>query len=268
MKFFFVGLLSLCLVGIPSLSFARAHVVRTVARNVSPSSSSAEKPATPAKLDLFSSLTGSQGNKSLISIALILTILAFAPAILLLMSSFTRIVIVLSFLRQAMGIPTLPPNQIIVGLALFLTFFIMAPTYEKIHTDALSPYMNDKIGYEQFLSISSQEMSTFMLKYTKEKDIALFMNLAGLSRPANEKEIPFRVIVPAFAISELKRAFQIGFLLYVPFLVIDMVIASILLSAGMMMLPPIFISLPFKLMLFVLVDGWNLLVGSLIKGFY
>jgi flagellar biosynthetic protein FliP len=184
------------------------------------------------------------------------------------MSSFTRIVIVLSFLRQAMGIPQLPPNQIIVGLSLFLTFFIMAPTYERIHTEALSPFMNDKIGYEQFLSISSQEMSTFMLKFTKEKDLALFMNLAGLSRPATEKDIPFRVIVPAFAISELKRAFQIGFLLYIPFLVIDMVIASVLLSAGMMMLPPIFISLPFKIMLFVLVDGWNLLVGSLIRGFY
>src|SRR5208283_1844855 len=171
-------------------------------------------------------------------------------------------------LRQAMGIPQLPPNQIVVGLSLFLTFFIMAPTYERIHTEALSPFMNDKIGYEQFLTISSQEMSTFMLRFTKEKDLALFMNLAGLSRPATEKDIPFRVIVPAFAISELKRAFQIGFLLYIPFLVIDMVVASVLLSAGMMMLPPVFISLPFKLMLFVLVDGWNLLTASLVKGFF
>jgi flagellar biosynthetic protein FliP len=164
-------------------------------------------------------------------------------------------------------ITQLPPNQIIIGLSLFLTFFIMAPTYEKINNAALAPFLQDKIGYEEFLSRSSVEMSTFMLKFTKEKDLALFMNLAGLERPATEKDIPFKVIVPAFAISELKRAFQIGFLLYIPFLVIDMVIASILLSAGMMMLPPIFISLPFKLMLFVLVDGWNLLVGSLIKGF-
>jgi flagellar biosynthesis protein FliP len=219
------------------------------------------------KLDLFGSLTGNQGGKNLINVALMLTVLAFAPAILLLMSSFTRIVIVLSFLRQAIGIPQLPPNQIIVGLSLFLTFFVMAPTYERIHVNALTPFMNDQIGYEEFLDRSSQDMSTFMLKFTKEKDLALFMNLAGLKRPTGEKDIPFRVLVPAFAISELKRAFQIGFLLYIPFLVIDMVVASILLSAGMMMLPPVFISLPFKLMLFVLVDGWNLLMGSLIKGF-
>jgi flagellar biosynthetic protein FliP len=219
------------------------------------------------KLDLFGSLSGSQGSKNLINIALMMTILAFAPAILLLMSSFTRIVIVLSFLRQAIGVSQLPPNQIIVGLSLFLTLFVMAPTYEHINKNALTPFMNDQIGYEEFLTRSSQDLSTFMLKYTKEKDLGLFMNIAGLSRPASEKDIPFKVIVPAFAISELKRAFQIGFLLYIPFLVIDMVVASILMSAGMMMLPPIFISLPFKLMLFVLVDGWNLLTGSLMKGF-
>ena len=224
--------------------------------------------AGPVKSDIFGALLGSQGNKNLINIVIVLTILTFAPAILLLMSSFTRIVIVLSFLRQAMGIPQLPPNQIIVGLSLFLTFFIMAPTYERINASALAPFMSDQIGYQEFLSRSSQEMSVFMLKFTKEKDLALFMNIAGLKRPATEKDVPFRVIVPAFAISELKRAFQIGFLLYIPFLVIDMVIASTLLSAGMMMLPPIFVSLPFKLMLFVLVDGWNLLTGSLIKGFF
>jgi len=250
-------ILAALLLGAPSLSLAKAGVAKA-----------AVKADPPANLDLIGSLTSIQGSRNLISIALILTILAFAPAILLLMSSFTRIIIVLSFLRQAIGIPTLPPTQILVGLSLFLTFFIMAPTYERITTDALTPLMNGRIGYEEFFNRSSQELSTFMLKFTKEKDLALFMNIAGLPRPANEKEIPFRVIVPAFAISELKRAFQIGFLLYVPFLVIDMVIASVLLSAGMMMLPPIFISLPFKLMLFVLVDGWNLLVGSLIKGFY
>jgi flagellar biosynthesis protein FliP len=227
----------------------------------------ASQPASTPKLDLFSSLSGNQGSKNLINIALMMTILAFAPAILLLMSSFTRIVIVLSFLRQAIGVAQLPPNQVIVGLSLFLTFFVMAPTYEKINTNALAPLMSDQIGYEEFLSRSSQDLSTFMLRFTKEKDLGLFMNMAGLSRPASEKEIPFKVIVPAFAISELKRAFQIGFLLYIPFLVIDMVVASVLMSAGMMMLPPVFISLPFKLMLFVLVDGWNLLIGSLMKGF-
>ena len=222
----------------------------------------------PVGLDLVGSLTGSQGGKNLISIAIVLTILAFAPAILLLMSSFTRIIIVLSFLRQAVGVPQVPPNQVLVGLALFLTFFIMAPTYEKVNTQALAPYMSNQIGYEEFMARSSREMGAFMLKFTKEKDLALFMNIAGLKRPANQGEIPIRVLVPAFAISELKRAFQIGFLLYIPFLVIDMVVASVLLSAGMMMLPPVFISLPFKLMLFVLVDGWNLLIGSMIKGFY
>jgi flagellar biosynthesis protein FliP len=218
--------------------------------------------------NLITSFTGGESGKSMINIVLILTVLSFAPAILLLMSSFTRIVIVLSILRQAMGIPQLPPNQIIVGLSLFLTFFVMAPTYEKINVNALAPYMNNQISFEEFIDKGSKEMSTFMLKYTKEKDLALFMNIASLERPKTQEEIPIRVIVPAFAISELKRAFQIGFLLYIPFLMIDMVVASVLLAAGMMMLPPIFISLPFKLMLFVLVDGWNLLVGSIVKGFY
>jgi flagellar biosynthesis protein FliP len=227
----------------------------------------AAKEKSPAKLDLISSFTGTDGSRNLISVVMMMTILAFAPAILLLMSSFTRIVIVLSFLRQAIGIPQLPPNQVIIGLSLFLTFFIMAPTYEKINASALSPYMSNRITYDEFIGISSQEMSAFMLKFTKEKDLALFMNMANLAKPKNERDIPIRVLVPAFAISELKRAFQIGFLLYIPFLVIDMVVASVLLSAGMMMLPPVFISLPFKLMLFVLVDGWNLLVGSIIRGF-
>lgn len=218
--------------------------------------------------DLLSAFSTSEGSKNLINIVIVLTILTFAPAILLLMSAFTRIVIVLSLLRQAIGIPQLPPNQIIIGLSLFLTFFVMAPTYEKIHTNALSPYMNNKIGFDEFLTRSSRDMSVFMLKHTKEKDLALFMNIAGLKRPKTESEIPIRALVPAFAISELKRAFQIGFLLYIPFLIIDMVVASVLLAAGMMMLPPIFISLPFKLMLFVLVDGWNLLIGAMMKGFF
>ncbi len=221
----------------------------------------------PAKIDLISMFSGGEGNRNLINLALIFTVLSFAPAILLLMTSFTRIVIVLSFLRQAIGTPTLPPTQVIVGLSLFLTFFIMGPTIEKIHVNALSPYMNNKITYEEFADKSSKEIGTFMFKFARDKDVALFVNIAGLQRPKNESEIPFRVLVPAFAISELKRAFQIGFLLYIPFLIIDMVVASVLLSTGMMMLPPIFISLPFKLMLFVLVDGWNLLVGSLVKGF-
>ena len=252
MKVFIVGLIILSLFLVPVLAHAKANAK--------------DKPQ--VNNNLLSSLTTGEGNRNLINVVIVLTILAFAPAILLLMSSFTRIVIVLSLLRQAIGIPQLPPNQIVIGLSLFLTFFVMAPTYQKVNTNALSPYMSNKIEFEEFLTKSSAEMSVFMLKYTKEKDLALFLNVAGLSRPKTESEIPMRVLVPAFAISELKRAFQMGFLLYIPFLIIDMVVASVLLSAGMMMLPPIFISLPFKLMLFVLVDGWNLLIGSIIKGFF
>ncbi len=227
----------------------------------------AAKAEKSANTNVLNALVGADGGRNLINIVIVLTVLAFAPAILLLMSSFTRIVIVLSFLRQAMGIQNLPPNQVVVGLSLFLTLFIMAPTYEKVNESALKPYLANKIGFEEFMDKSSQELGTFMLKYTKEKDLALFVNIAKLKRPETPKDLPLKVIVPAFAISELKRAFQIGFLLYIPFLMIDMVVASVLLSAGMMMLPPIFISLPFKVMLFVLVDGWNLLVGSIIKGF-
>jgi len=217
--------------------------------------------------DLITGFLDGGSSKNLLSIVVLLSILSFIPAILLLMTSFTRIVIILAFLRQAIGIPQLPPNQIIIGLSLFLTFFIMAPTYEKIHETAYAPFMNNRIGFSEFMETSKKELGTFMLKFTKEKDLALFMNIGGHKRPMNERDIPFSVLVPAFAISELKRAFQIGFLLYIPFLIIDMVIASLLLSAGMMMLPPIFISLPFKIMLFVLVDGWNLLIGSVVKGF-
>ncbi len=251
MKLLVVLLLVLSVVVVPGLAGAK-----------SPS-----KDQTPARIDLINMFAGGEGNRNLVNLALIFTILSFAPAIILLMTSFTRIVIVLSFLRQAIGMPTLPPTQVIIGLSLFLTFFIMGPTFERIHTNALSPYMNNKIAYDEFVDKSSKEMGTFMFKFARDKDVALFANMAGLERPKNERDIPFRVLVPAFAISELKRAFQIGFLLYIPFLIIDMVVASVLLSTGMMMLPPIFISLPFKLMLFVLVDGWNLLVGSLVKGF-
>jgi flagellar biosynthesis protein FliP len=252
MKIFVISIIILSLFLIPVVAHAKANA----------------KDKAQGKNDLLSAFTTGDGNRNLINIVIVLTVLAFAPAILLLMSSFTRIVIVLSLLRQAIGIPQLPPNQIVIGLSLFLTFFVMAPTYEKVNTNALAPFMSNKIEFDEFLTRSSAEMSVFMLKYTKEKDLALFLNVAGLKRPKTEAEIPMRVLVPAFAISELKRAFQMGFLLYIPFLIIDMVVASVLLSAGMMMLPPIFISLPFKLMLFVLVDGWNLLVGSILKGFF
>ena len=185
MKILFIGMIVFSLLIVPALASAK---------------SAPAKEKTESKIDIMGSFTGSEGSKNLISVVLLLTILAFAPAILLLMSSFTRIVIVLSFLRQAIGIAQIPPNQIIIGLSLFLTFFIMAPTYEKVHTTALAPYMSNKIGYEEFISKSSQEMSAFMLKFTKEKDLALFINLAGIAKPKNESEIPLCVIVPAFVI--------------------------------------------------------------------
>ncbi len=242
-------------------------VVLSLAMVPAAASAKTGKTAAPAVGNILGSITGSDGGRNLVNIVIVLTVLAFAPAILLLMSCFTRIIIVLSFLRQAMGIPQLPPNQVLIGLSLFLTLFVMAPTYDRVNENALKPYLANKVSFEEFIDTSSKEVGAFMLKHTKEKDLALFINIAKMKRPEGPGDLPLRIIVPAFAISELKKAFQIGFLLYIPFLMIDMVVASVLLSAGMMMLPPIFISLPFKVMLFVLVDGWNLLVGSIIKGF-
>jgi flagellar biosynthetic protein FliP len=203
----------------------------------------------------------------LLQIIFLLTILTLAPAILILMTSFTRMAVVFSFLRQALGTQQTPSNQIIAGLALFLTFFIMMPVWQKINAKALQPYLNEEISQEVALQAALDPMRQFMFKQTREKDLALFLKMTKKSRPQNKMDIPTSILIPAFVISELKTAFIIGFVLYVPFLVIDMVVASVLLSMGMMMLPPILISLPFKLMLFVLVDGWNLIVGSLVKSF-
>ena len=197
----------------------------------------------------------------------LLTVLSLAPAILIMLTSFTRIAIVLSLLRQAMGTHQMPPNQIILGLALFLTFFIMTPVWQKVNEQALQPYLKKEITQEQALEKAFSPIRNFMYKQTREKDLALLVEIAKIDRPNNISDVPTSVLIPSFIISELKTAFQIGFLLYVPFLIIDMVVASVLLSMGMMMLPPIMISLPFKLMLFVLADGWYLIVGSLIKGF-
>ena len=202
-----------------------------------------------------------------LQIFLLMTVLSLAPAILIMVTSFTRIVIVLSLLRRALGTMQMPPNQVMIGLALFLTFFVMAPVWHKINQDALQPYLNEKIGNQQALQNAVAPLRDFMFKQTREKDLALFVDIAKLERPKNVEDIPTTVLIPSFIISEVKTAFQIGLLLYVPFLIIDMVVASVLLSMGMMMLPPIMVSLPFKLMLFVLADGWYLLVGSLVKGF-
>ncbi len=202
-----------------------------------------------------------------LQIFLLMTVLSLAPAILIMVTSFTRIVIVLSLLRRALGTMQMPPNQVMVGLALFLTFFVMAPVWHKINQSALQPYLDKKIGNQQALQNAVTPLREFMFKQTREKDLALFVDIAKLQRPKNIADIPTTVLIPSFIISEVKTAFQIGLLLYVPFLIIDMVVASVLLSMGMMMLPPIMVSLPFKLMLFVLADGWYLLVGSLVKGF-
>jgi flagellar biosynthetic protein FliP len=202
-----------------------------------------------------------------LQIFLLMTVLSLAPAILIMVTSFTRIVIVLSLLRRALGTMQMPPNQVMIGLALFLTFFIMAPVWHKIDQRALQPYLDKKIGNQQALQNAVEPLKEFMFKQTRKKDLALFVDIAKLERPQNITDIPTTVLIPSFIISEVKTAFQIGLLLYVPFLIIDMVVASVLLSMGMMMLPPIMVSLPFKLMLFVLADGWYLLVGSLVKGF-
>lgn len=200
-------------------------------------------------------------------IFLLLTVLSLAPSILVMVTSFTRITIVLSLLRQAIGSHQLPPNQIIVGLALFLTVFIMAPVWQKVNEDAVKPYLDNKISSEAAFEKAMDPIRKFMIKQTREKDLAMMVEVAKLPRPNNIDEVPTHVLIPSFIISELKTAFQIGFMLYVPFLVIDMVVASVLLSMGMMMLPPVMVSLPFKLMIFVLVDGWFLIVGTLVKSF-
>ncbi len=212
--------------------------------------------------------TENSGEMSvLVQIFLILTVLSLAPAILIMLTSFTRVVIVLSILRQALGTQQMPPNQVVIGLALFLTFFIMNPVWNNINQEALQPYLQHEIGMQDALTAAGKHVREFMFKQTREKDLALLVDIAHVERPHNREEIPTTVLIPSFIISELKIAFQIGFLLYIPFLIIDIVVSSILLSMGMMMLPPVMISLPFKLMLFVLADGWYLIVGSLVRSF-
>ncbi len=204
---------------------------------------------------------------SILRIVMILTILSLAPSILIMMTSFTRIVVVLSFIRQALGTQQMPPNQLIVGLSIFLSFFIMAPTWKIISSKAIEPYLNEKIDQSVAIERAEAPIREFMFNQTREKDLELFLSLSKGLKPKNKEEIPTYVLIPAFVISELKTSFQIGFMLYLPFLVLDMVVASVLMAMGMMMLPPVMISLPFKLLLFVLVDGWDLLVGSLVKSF-
>ncbi len=203
----------------------------------------------------------------LIEILLLFTILSVAPAILLMTTCFTRLVVAFSFLKQAMGTQQMPPSQVLIGLSLFLTFFIMMPVFTQMNKTAIQPYLAEDINAEEALQESVKPLRKFMFSQTREKDLALFLSMAGKPKPQNREEVSTAILIPAFMISELKTAFQIGFVLFLPFLIIDMVVASVLLSMGMMMLPPIMVSLPFKLLLFVLVDGWYLIVGSLVKSF-
>jgi flagellar biosynthetic protein FliP len=210
---------------------------------------------------------GGQTYSLSIQTLLLLTSLTLLPAALLMLTSFTRIVIVLSLMRHALGTQTSPPNQVLVGLALFLTFFVMAPVVERIHDEAYLPLTENRIGFDQALERGAQPLKTFMLGQTRASDLELFAKIARTPKVERPDELPMRVVIPAFVTSELKTAFQIGFIVFIPFLIVDMVVASVLMSMGMMMMSPVIVSLPFKIMLFVLVDGWNLLVGSLVRSF-
>lgn len=202
-----------------------------------------------------------------LQILFMLTVLTLAPSILIMMTSFTRIIVVLSFLRSALATQQMPPNQVLIGLAMFLTFFTMSPYIDQINKNAMQPYVTGAITQETAITEALKPMRDFMFKQTRENDLALFVNLSELPRPDSPEDIPTTTLIPAFVISELKTAFQIGFLIYIPFIVIDMIVASTLMSMGMMMVPPVMISLPFKILLFILVDGWHLLIRSLITSF-
>ncbi|MEW5993897.1 MAG: flagellar type III secretion system pore protein FliP [Candidatus Zixiibacteriota bacterium] len=203
-----------------------------------------------------------------LQIIILITVLALAPSIVIMVTSFIRFAVVLSFLRHAMGIHQAPPNQLLIALALILTFFVMAPVFNQSYNDGVKPYLEKQIDRDQAWEKTSQPLREFMLAQTREKDLALFVNMAKLDQPDKPDDVPFHVLVPGFVISELRTAFQIAFVLFIPFLIIDMVVASVLMSMGMMMLPPIIVSLPFKILLFVLVDGWYLLVKSLVESVY
>ncbi|WP_410769244.1 flagellar type III secretion system pore protein FliP [Fontibacillus sp. BL9] len=211
--------------------------------------------------------TGTGGGTSSLSLILLITVLSIAPAILVLMTSFTRIVIVLGFVRSSLGTATSPPNQVLIGLALFLTLFVMSPTLSTINEVALQPYIKGEITQTEALNKAAVPMKKFMYSHTRPKDLQLFMSYTKTEKPKSYEEIPITVMVPAFAISELKTAFQMGFMIFIPFLIIDIVVSSVLMAMGMMMLPPVMISLPFKILLFVLVDGWYLIVKSLLVSF-
>lgn len=217
-------------------------------------------------INIFSSSDPSAISTS-VKLLLLLTVLSLAPSILILMTSFTRIIIILSFVRTSLATQQMPPNQVLIGLAMFLTFFIMAPTFSEVYNEALQPLFDEELTLDEAYENASIPMKEFMAKHTRQKDLSLFLGYAQTEAPETIEEIPMTALIPAFAISELKTAFQMGFMIFVPFLIVDMAVASVLMSMGMMMLPPVMISLPFKILLFVLVDGWYLITHSILDGF-
>lgn len=217
-------------------------------------------------MNIFSSSDPAAISTS-VRLLILLTVLSLAPSLLILMTSFTRIIVVLGFVRTSLATQQMPPNQVLIGLALFLTFFIMAPTFSTVYDEALQPLFSEDITLDEAYERASEPFKNFMAKHTRQKDLALFMNYSNMERPESVADIPLTTLIPAFAISELKTAFQMGFMIFIPFLVIDMAVASVLMSMGMMMLPPVMISLPFKILLFVLVDGWYLITHSILEGF-
>ncbi len=221
--------------------------------------------------DLQLTLSGGATEPEKVSVALeilfLLTVLSLAPAIMLTVTSFTRIIIVFHFVRQAMGLPTLPPNQLLASLAIFMTVVIMMPVGKEINDKALQPYLNERISFQEATTLAQEPLRTFMFKHTREKDLSVFYGITGMERPRNKDDVPTIMLAAGYVISELKTGFTIGFLIYIPFLVLDMVVASILLAMGMMMLPPMMVSMPFKILLFVMVDGWSLLTMSLVNSF-
>ncbi len=221
------------------------------------------------RLEIGSGGEESQGGDLVLAlrILLLLTVLSLAPAILIMLTSFTRTIVVFSLMRSAMATSNMPPNQVLIGLALFLTVFTMAPVWQQVNADAIQPYLAEEINTETMYERGLAPIRDFMFKQTREKDLALFVDLANIPRPGNRDEVPTYVLIPAFIISELKTAFQIGFMIYIPFLMIDMIVASILMSMGMLMLPPVMISIPFKILLFILVDGWSLVIETLVSTF-
>ena len=232
------------------------------------SAAHAQAPGASITLSLPSAAGAPTGQVSaMLQIVAVMTILSLAPAILIMLTSFTRIVIVLGFVRRALSTQEVPPTQILIGLSLFLTFFVMAPTFTEIHRQAIAPYFANQISFQEALKKAETPLRGFLFQNTRKNDLGLFMNIAKLDRPQTKADVPTYVLIPAFIVSELQTAFLIGFIIYIPFLVIDMVVSSVLLSMGMMMLPPVIVSLPFKIILFVLVDGWSLIIGSLVRSF-